>query len=218
MSPLGCRIPDPVLERLLRQGLDELGASPGLAVDLARLAELLHAWARRINLTGHRSAEAIARRLVLEAIALERQLPATESLADLGAGAGFPGLPISILRPGCRVSLVEARERRHHFQRAAVRELGLPHVTPIRGRAEVLPAREHGIALAQAMGRPDRVARWLLPWVAPGGLLAIPGAGSGPAVGPLPGVRAPRIVSYSVPLGGPQRTLWLARRSGRAEA
>lgn len=201
------------LERLVREGLDELGIGPRIASDLARLAELLHSWARRISLTGHRSPDAIARRLVLDAIALERQLPETDSVADLGAGAGFPGLPIAIARPGCRVSLVEARERRHHFQRAAVRELGLERVNPIRGRAEALEPREHGIALAQAMGKPDQVAHWLLPWVAPGGLLVIPGAEAPPKVGPIPGLSPARVVSYAVPLGGARRTLWLARRS-----
>jgi len=206
-------IPDPDLERLLRQGLEELELDPGPARDLARLAELLHGWAQRINLTGHRTPEAIARRLVLDALALERHLPEADSLADLGAGAGFPGLPIALARPRCAVSLVESRERRVHFQRAAIRTLGLgPRVQSILGRAEALDPRPHAIAIAQAMGAPDQVARWLVPWVAPGGALVIPGGEAAPAVAAVPGLAPAEIARYRVPLGGPPRTLWIARR------
>jgi len=212
-DPVSLPDPDPSLVRLLAEGLAELEASSDAARPLAALAELLHGWAQRISLTGHRSPEAIARRLVLDAVALERALPEADSLADLGAGAGFPGLPIAILRPGCRVALVESRERRHHFQRAAARQLGLRHVEPVRGRAEDLEPRPHAIAVAQAMGAPDRVARWLLPWVAPGGLLVIPGSEAPPAVRPPRGLEAPRVTEYRVPLGGPRRTLWIARRA-----
>lgn len=199
---------------LIREGLAELGLEgEGLAGELERLAELLDAWAQRISLTGHRGVEAIVRRLVLDALALERQLPEAERLADLGAGAGFPGLPIALVRRGCRVLLVESRERRHHFQRAAVRALGLANVAPLRGRAEDLEPEPCDVAVAQAMGAPDQVARWLLPWVAPGGVLAIPGGASPPPVGAIAGLEPPRVVSYRVPLGGPARTLWTARRA-----
>jgi 16S rRNA (guanine527-N7)-methyltransferase len=207
-------VPDGDLVALLGEGLAELALPGALAPELARLAELLHAWAQRMSLTGHRTPEAIARLLVLDALALERQLPEAGSLVDLGAGAGFPGLPIALARPGCAVTLVESRERRVHFQRAAIRALGLaPRVEPLLGRAEALAPRPHEIAVAQAMGAPDRVARWLVPWVAPGGVLAIPGGEAPPRVGSVAGLDAPEVRRYHVPLGGPTRTLWLARRS-----
>jgi 16S rRNA (guanine527-N7)-methyltransferase len=204
---------DADLEALLGQGLAELGLPSSHAGVLARLCRLLHAWAARMSLTAHRTPEAIARRLVLDALALERELPAARSLVDLGSGAGFPGLPIAIVRPDCRVTLVESRERRHHFQRAAVRELGLPAVEPVRGRAERLEPRPHEIAVAQAMAAPDRAARWLLRWVEPGGLVAIPGGQDPVPMQPLPGLTQARVARYRVPLGGPERTLWLARRA-----
>jgi len=207
--------PDPDLERLLREGLEELGLELALARDLARLAELLHGWAQRISLTGHRTPEAIARRLVLDALALGQQLPDADSLADLGAGAGFQGLPIAVARPRCAVSLVESRERRVHFQRAAIRALDLaPRVQSILGRAEALDPRPHAVAVAQAMGAPEQVARWLVPWVAPGGVLVIPGGETGPAIGAVAGLAPAEIATYRVPLGGPSRTLWIARRLG----
>lgn len=213
MPPSLPQPPDPELERLLREGLDELGLDLELAGELARLAELLHAWAQRINLTGHRSPETVVRRLILDALALERHLPRADSLADLGAGAGFPGLPIALARPGCTVSLVESRERRVHFQRAAIRALGLgSRVRPILGRAEQLDPLPHAVAVAQAMGAPEQVARWLVPWVTPGGTLVVPGGERAPAIGEVAGLRRAEVVAYRVPLGGPTRTLWIARR------
>ena len=165
---------------MLTAGLLELGADParlGSRLEqLESLALLLVRWGQRINLTAHRTPEAIARRLILDALALAGALPELPSLADLGSGAGFPGLPIAIRHPRCRVTLVEARERRHHFQRAAVRVLGLGNVTLVHGRAEALEPTRHAAAVAQAVARPDQALDWMLPWVEPGGLLVLPGA------------------------------------------
>ena len=72
---------------------------PGQLERWEKLALLLERWSQRINLTGHRGALAIAERLLLEAAALSQVLPAAETIADLGSGAGIPGLPLAICRP-----------------------------------------------------------------------------------------------------------------------
>ena len=77
-------------------------ASPGQLDALLTLASLLAKWSQRLNLTAHRALDAIVRRLLLEAAALAAQIPIVASLADIGSGAGFPGLPIAVLRPECR--------------------------------------------------------------------------------------------------------------------
>ena len=114
----------------LKRGLDEIGweAERGQIDQLLSLAELLESWGQRINLTGHQSQAEIVSRLVLEAVGLLTAAPAFESLVDLGSGAGFPGLPVAILLPSVQVTLVDSRKRRHHFQKAAIRELGLENV------------------------------------------------------------------------------------------
>jgi 16S rRNA (guanine527-N7)-methyltransferase len=148
--------------QLLLEGAAELrlDLGAGRAEALLELAGLLVAWGGRINLTGHRDQEAVVRGLVLEAGALLVHAPEFSSLADLGSGAGFPGLPIAVLRPDVEVTLVESRLRRHHFQRAAIRELGLAKVRPLRGRAEVLAPTPHQAVVAQAMARPARALGW----------------------------------------------------------
>ena len=174
------------------------------------LARLVERWGARMNLTGHRDLVEIVRRLVLGSAALLAQLPEIESLADLGSGAGFPGLPAAILRPSCRVTLVEARMKRHHFQRAAVRTLGLGNATPIRGRTEELEAFPHAAAVAQAVARPDAALALMIPWIAPGGLAILPG-GSDPPCAKHPRASGECVIRYRIPVGGPERTLLVAQ-------
>jgi 16S rRNA (guanine527-N7)-methyltransferase len=208
------------LGEVARAGLQELGIGPArleaLSEALVRLAALVDSWSGTLRLTGHRGADAILRRLVLDAAALTLALPEVDSAADLGSGAGFPGLPMALLRPGCRVTLVEARERAHHFQRAALRALGLGNATALRGRAESLATQPHALVIAQAMAPPVQVVRWMQRWVEAGGLLAIPAATELPRLPEIPGVLPLPPLHYRVPLGGPERLVWTARVAQRA--
>jgi 16S rRNA (guanine527-N7)-methyltransferase len=200
--------------QLLDRGLAELdlAASELQVSQLLELGELVAAWGQRINLTGHRGLHAILHRLVLDAVALLAPIPAIESLADLGSGAGFPGLPAAILRPECRVTLVESREKRHHFQRAACRSLGLANATPVRGRAEELVPTLHSAVVAQAMAKPPEALARAQRWTQVGGLILIPGATDAPDLPELDHVQVERVVRYRVPCGGPPRSLWIGRK------
>lgn len=199
---------------ILRDGLGELLLPEELVPPLATLAVLLAQWAARMNLTGHRTPVAIARRLILDALALGEALPTGEprSLADLGSGAGFPGLPLAVRWPASHVSLVEARERRHHFQRTAVRTLGLVNAEPRRGRIEGLEPRPHQVVVAQALAQPERAIALMLPWVEPGGWLVLPRSAEAEPVEAPRELEAGRTIRYQVPAGGPGRTIWIARR------
>jgi 16S rRNA (guanine527-N7)-methyltransferase len=183
----------------------------GHAARLAELTDLVARRAERLNLTAHRGGEAIARRLVLEALALGRALPeqCPASIADLGSGAGFPGLPLAILWPSCRVTLVEARERRHHFQREVIRSLALRNATAIRGRAEDLAATPHRIVVAQAIAEPELALRWMARWAAPEGWIVLPQSGEAVLPDIPPGIQWRETRRYTVPLDGPTRSLWI---------
>ena len=200
----------------MRQGLEELGLAStrleALSHALGRLAELLVRWSARMNLTAHGDAEAVVRRLILDAMALDRRLPDVSSMVDLGSGAGFPGLPIALLHPERRVTLVESRERRYHFQRAAVRELEIGNAILRLGRVEELAPEPHPVVTAQAMAAPSQAVAWMLPWAEPGGILALPLAAGQPPPGSIEGVGEASVSHYVVPLGGARRALWLAKR------
>ncbi len=189
-----------------------LAAHPDRIEPLLRLAALLERWGQRINLSGHRDIESIVNRLILDAAALAVHLPSVPNLVDLGSGAGFPGLPLAVLRPECALLLIEAREKRHHFQRAALRELELSNVEVELGRAERIEARPRAAVIAQAVAEPSRALRWMLPWAEVGGWLALPGGEHPPEIAAQPEVLVERVVAYAVPCGGPKRTLWLGRR------
>jgi 16S rRNA (guanine527-N7)-methyltransferase len=206
---------------LLIEGLAELPlAVTAHQLDaLLELAQLLGQWSKRINLTGHRTIPQIVRKLILDAAALTARLPEIASLADIGSGAGFPGLPVAILRANCQVTLVESRERRHHFQRQAIRQLGLENARAELGRAEALEPSLHSAAIAQAVARPSDALPLLLPWVGIGGLLFFPGSIPPPPIpDDDPRVRFEPCAFYNVPLGGAERTLWSARKTSENSA
>jgi 16S rRNA (guanine(527)-N(7))-methyltransferase RsmG len=205
------------LRQRLTRGLGELGLpnDPGSLGRWESLALLLERWSQRINLTGHRDAVAIADRLLLESAALSQVLPAAETIADLGSGAGIPGLPLAICRPHCSIRLVESRERRHHFQRAAIRELALDNATALLGRAEEIEVQPSEGVIAQAMAQPDRALRWMRPWMTARGWVALPTVPGGSAPIRHPDLTQGRILRYKAPRG-PERSIWIARLRNRS--
>jgi len=209
------------IRKQLELGLETLfGAGqvdPRQVNQLTRLVVLLAQWAPRMNLTGHRDPSEITSRLVLDAAALVATLPELDiasDLADLGSGAGFPGLPIAILRPHLRVFLVESRQKRHHFQREARRQLDLQQVTPVLGRSDKVEIHPCDIVVAQAMAQPEQALAKMRAWARAGGALVLPAAQDAEPPSPLqPGAPVERR-SYSVPLSNVSRQLWIARVRG----
>lgn len=200
------------LSQELSLALTELGfaATPDQVAALLALAQLVESWGQRMNLSGHRSADDVVRRLILDAAALLAVAPPFASVADLGSGAGFPGLPIAILRPDIQVTLIDSRERRHHFQRAARRQLELHNVHPLRGRLETLTPAPHEAVLAQALAHPEQALPLMKPWAAPSAHLLIPTTENGPLPASDESLASTEIRSYQAP-GGPRHRLWVAK-------
>ena len=98
---------------------------------------LLLRWNQKMNLTSVRSAEEIVLRHYCECLYFASIIPeerTTVSLGDFGSGAGFPGVPIAVMRPGWRVLLIESHQRRSVFLRESTRHLS--NVSVFAGRAE----------------------------------------------------------------------------------
>jgi 16S rRNA (guanine527-N7)-methyltransferase len=87
--------------------------------------ELLEKWNDKLNLTAIREPEEIINRHFLESIQCAQELPEVATLLDFGSGAGFPGIPIALLRPEIRVTLGESQAKKVSFLREAVRSLDL---------------------------------------------------------------------------------------------
>ena len=108
---------------------------------------LLQKWNTRTNLTSIRDEEGILSRHFLESILCARNLPPNiVSLLDFGAGAGFPGLPIAILRDDLQITLAESQNKKAAFLREAVRALNLKVIIHA-ARAEDLKCKYDCITL-----------------------------------------------------------------------
>ena len=120
----------------LRDALEELGVPA--SNEQFRLMqghfEILTRWNRRMNLTAVRDGAEAAKRHFGESAFLHRELPDAETIVDIGSGAGFPGVPLAVLRPRCSVVLVESKRRKAAFLRAVARDI--PNVSVAECRIE----------------------------------------------------------------------------------
>ncbi len=123
-------------------------AAMGLTLDafqarqfFRHMCEMRH-WNRSINLTAITEPEDIAIRHFLDAIVGADRIPDQSRLLDVGSGAGFPGLPLKVMRPRSHVTLIDSARKRVNFLRHTVRQLALDRVDVHHGRIEAFAARE----------------------------------------------------------------------------
>ena len=128
-----------------------------------------------MNLTGAATEAEVAKRHILDSLAILRFLPETAlSVLDVGSGAGFPGLPMSAAAPRLRITLLDAREKRVEFLREVCGALDID-AQCLAGRAEELAAgslmREaFDAAVSRAVARLNVLAELCMPFVRVGGL------------------------------------------------
>lgn len=104
---------------------------------LERHHNLLIRWNATLNLTRIRKLADVVRLHYCESLYLANALPAGElHIADVGSGAGFPGIPLAVARPECSVALIESHQRKAVFLTEAARDL--PNVRVLATRAEAL--------------------------------------------------------------------------------
>ena len=122
---------------LLKQELQgRVDLSDSQIAQLHEHYELLQRWNQKINLTSIPSGPEAVIRHYCESLFFAANLPVTEQarIADLGSGAGFPGVPMAILRPEWATALIESHQRKAVFLREATRGLG--NVVVLANRAE----------------------------------------------------------------------------------
>ena len=165
-EPLGA---DDVARRLRAR---TIRVAPAEAKKLAAFIELLLHWNRVHNLTGIRDREELIDRHLVESLAL-KALVDGETVADIGSGGGLPGIPLAIVLPGCRFTLIESRRKRASFLRHAAATLALTNVAVAHSRAEDLEAPPFATVLARAVAPPAELLAIATPLVARGGRLVL---------------------------------------------
>jgi 16S rRNA (guanine527-N7)-methyltransferase len=147
--------------------------------------DVLTDWAQRVSLTTVRDEEGIQRRHFLESIALipvlaEEGLSLRDrSLIDVGSGAGIPGIPLKIIEPSLRLTLVEAKQRKAEFLEALLPQLGFDDVTVLTRRAEEAgrdpnQREQYDFAVAKALAPLRTLLELTLPFVQMGGVVIAP--------------------------------------------
>src|SRR5271157_1852567 len=128
------------IAELLRPYAEEAEPSPALLAQLQRYLDLLLRWNARVNLTAVRNPEEIVTRHFGESLFAARILLGNRrrfaSLADIGSGAGFPGIPIKLLAPELALTLIESHSKKAVFLREVIRTLQLDRAEVFGGRAE----------------------------------------------------------------------------------
>lgn len=121
----------------LERGCAQLGVelTAARARQLLSHLALLEQWNRRFNLTAVRGLDDMVVRHLLDSLSIAPFVRG-HSLIDIGSGAGFPGLPLAVVEPRRRVTLLDSRARRVEFLRAACSTLGLDNVEVVRARVE----------------------------------------------------------------------------------
>ncbi|MGI6543937.1 MAG: 16S rRNA (guanine(527)-N(7))-methyltransferase RsmG [Limnochordia bacterium] len=176
---------DALFARMLQANASAMGISLS-AVQLEqciRYAALVVEWNERMNLTSLVSPEDMAIKHFIDSFTClgVGTWPVGGKAVDVGTGAGFPGIPLAIMRPDLRWVLADALNKRIEFLKVVVRELGLEHVECVHARAEEIGRQKElreqcDVVVARAVARLPVLLEYCLPLVRlQGGFLAMKG-------------------------------------------
>lgn len=164
-------------------GAQQLGVSlaPDAAKKLLAFLDLLYAWNSYARLTAIERGDAVRLHL-LDSLSVVPSVAAAACIADLGSGAGLPGIPVATCLGTARVTLIESKRRRCSFLREAVRKLELSsRVSVVEGDARttgLLESRQDAV-VARAFVPPVELLSLAQPLVANGGILVVMSGGGG---------------------------------------
>ena len=161
------------MEQLLRDGLNSLGLPTEGVPSLLRYADLLVEKNKVMNLTAITEPADIATLHFLDSAALLTLADFKgKTVADVGTGAGFPGMPLRILEPSIRLTLLDSLNKRIDFLKEVCDDLGFGDVDCVHARAEEFAAAHResfDIATSRAVASLPLLSELCLPLVKPGG-------------------------------------------------
>jgi 16S rRNA (guanine527-N7)-methyltransferase len=188
-------------------------------------ARMLVEWNEKVNLTAVTDPKGIAAKHFLDSILILKyaEIPFGETVVDIGTGAGFPGVPLKIMRPDLKLTLLDGLNKRLVFLAELTKELGISaEVTHARAEEAARQKQyrmKFGFATARAVAAMPVLCEYCLPFLKNGGVFA---AMKGPDAAEemesaqkavsLLGCETVKAETYSLPAGD-GRTLFLIRRN-----
>jgi 16S rRNA (guanine527-N7)-methyltransferase len=170
-----------MIDNVQQQLLDQV-SKLGIAISEKQLEQfeiyyrLLIEWNGKMNLTGITEREAVYEKHFYDSLTLIKAIPFDQqnSLADIGSGAGFPSIPLAIIFPHLKVTIIDALAKRIRFLEEVTSALNLDKVLCLHSRAEdAARMREHrdeyDVVTARAVARLAVLNEFCLPYVRPGG-------------------------------------------------
>ena len=161
------------MEHLLQTGLTQMGLPTEGIPSLMRYAELLVEKNKVMNLTAITEPHDIATLHFLDSVAMLTLADLKgKKMADVGTGAGFPGMPLRIVEPSLRLTLLDSLNKRIDFLKEVCEDLGLHDVECIHGRAEEFAAshrEDYDVVTSRAVANLQMLSELCLPLVKVGG-------------------------------------------------
>ena len=169
----------------IRQVFEENGfiLSENQQKQFEKYYNLLIEWNEKINLTAITEEKEVIYKHFLDSVYGAKYIPQNAKIVDIGVGAGFPSIPLKIIRPDLNFVLIDSLSKRINFLNEVINELKLTNVTAIHARCEDLAIKieyreSFDVAVARAVAKMNTLAEYMLPFVKIGGyMIAYKGAG-----------------------------------------
>ncbi len=136
--------------------------------------ELLLEWNEKINLTAITKPEEVILKHFIDSLTIINKIKPNTKIVDVGTGAGFPGIPIKIVKEDVEIVLVDSLNKRIHFLDEVIQKLGLTKIETIHSRAEELGRNKKiretfDYATSRAVANLSTLSEYLMPFVKVGG-------------------------------------------------
>lgn len=131
---------------------------------------MLLEWNEKINLTAITELDEIIQKHFIDSLTIDKYLKENASIIDVGTGAGFPGIPLKIVRDDIKVTLLDALNKRINFLNEVIKELNLDKIKAIHARAEelgrnVIYREKYDIAVSRAVANLSTLLEYMMPFV-----------------------------------------------------
>lgn len=174
------------LEKLLISSANKFNVeiTKPMVIQFMRYKELILQWNKNINLTAITDEKEIILKHFIDSITVVQKLQKNNNLSiiDIGTGAGLPGIPIKIVKPNYKVTLLDSLNKRIKFLETVIEELKLTNIEAIHGRSEdygknINFRENYDIAISRAVANMSTLCEYTLPFVNVGGsFIALKGA------------------------------------------